>query len=215
MGEVGMLSFQNAKSAEPHTQERMNFNVEEDLPLTSGGVIKYKDLLGADVRGLQGKTVLDAGSGCGAFVDDCNNKGVDVIGMDPHYMNIPLRKEKGKEIPKSTKNKMAGVCETLPFKDKVFDLVLSCYASFYYLLNNYEDDVKVRRIAAKLMFEEAFRVLKVGGQARIGEECCETEEDILFFKEVLTDISKTNPALDWSFSNSEMIPDVLILRRLK
>jgi ubiquinone/menaquinone biosynthesis C-methylase UbiE len=213
MDRVRTRAVQDTKISDPQRQERIKFNVKEDLPFTRGGAGKYKKSLGVDIRDLQGKTVLDACSGQGEFVDYSNDNGICAIGLDPYYRNLPLRIKKGKETPKSTKNKIAGIAEALPYKDKVFDLVLSSYGSFYYLSNNY--DTKVRRIAAKIMFEEIFRVLKVGGQAKIGKECCETEDDIEFFDGILTEISKDNPNIKWSFSNPEIDKhDVLIVRRL-
>jgi ubiquinone/menaquinone biosynthesis C-methylase UbiE len=213
MDKVRVLTVQHAQNTESSMQERIKFNVKENLPLTTGDTSKYKKILGIDIDDLQGQMILDVGSGLGGFIDDCNDRGMDAIGMDPQYANVSSRRERDKQTPRSTRNKIAGISETLPFRDKVFDLVSSSYASFYYLFDNY--DVKVGRVAAKLMFEEMFRVLKVGGQARIGKECCETEEDIDSLNDILTNISKSNPDLKWSFSNPEIDDhDFLIIRRL-
>ncbi len=94
---------------------------------------------------VQGKRILDIGSGEGRFTRQLAERGADVIGLEP----TPKLREQAEKIGGATY--IEGQGEKLPFDDKTFDAVL-----FYLVLIDIEP--------FEPALEEAFRVLKPGGR---------------------------------------------------
>jgi SAM-dependent methyltransferase len=179
----------------------MSFNIDKKLPVTNKSIEDYAIDLEIEIDGLKEKDVLDIGSGGGDFQSACNKLGARVIGMDPHYQNIsdPLRTV---ARPQNREDKIAGINETLPFRDNIFDFVLSCSSSFYYLPYNYPDH-ELREKAAREMFEEVIRVLKPGGQAHIGAFYKEGKKTHL--KRALFAILKNPDEVKYEFHNRVLV----------
>src|SRR3989344_3752335 len=130
---------------------------------------QYEYELQFDRRELEGKTVLDLGSGLQALLDKSLKKAgihATVISLSPDYSNEehrkflePTRWEKFKAVIKDERAEplaVAGVGEQLPFKDESFDEVLAL-ASVSAYSERYQE-----------FLSEICRVLKNGGIARIG-----------------------------------------------
>ncbi len=145
--------------------------------VTERGIFQYSMVLGLDIGSLQGKDILDIGAGAGLFERECSKLGINVISLDPAYSlsadpesNSPygnLDIGKYLMVRRNRDNKITGVNEALPFRDGSFDVVLSTFSSYFYLIDNYllerQDDV------FRLFTEEVVRVLRPGGEARIGQ----------------------------------------------
>lgn len=106
-------------------------------------------LLNLDV--LQGKKVLDAGTGGGLFVEELINEGIDVTGIDLKL--TPHQKRKSHFIESDIRK--------TPLPSQHYDLIVNSYNLFHYAnrdSNVYGDALK----------EEA-RLLKPGGKAMLIE----------------------------------------------
>jgi ubiquinone/menaquinone biosynthesis C-methylase UbiE len=158
------------------------------------GVEEYEKELGITAKSLDGKHVLDIGSGHSKFSLWCKEFGVDFLCLDPRYREV---------MQLNAKDKIAGVNEVLPFRNSSFDAILSCYSSFFYL-NEYYRDKKLRKEAAKAMFKEVFRVLKPQGKAYI---CAFWGEGKEFINTTLTQIVRDSGKISWSWE----CPDRLTL----
>lgn len=94
-----------------------------------------------DTKQLRDKRILDIGSGDSNFL-----RIVKGVGLDPAYLERkPLYREKS----------VAGVCQSLPFKDHSFDITLACYSVFW-----------IRYGLQDAIFE-MLRVTKEGGLVQI------------------------------------------------
>ena len=188
----------------------MKCNVGKQL-LCERGIYGYQRELGFEIDKINpNDKVLDIGSGYGTFQEQCNQRGLDVIALDPMYYSpnrttdIPSEEwdelgleEKVFRKHMETKNifrnnydrKIAGMSERLPFKDKTFNYILSDCSSFFYLNSNYED-ANERFKAARSMFSEALRVLKPHGEIRIGQLVyCNDRNDEEYYGAVLKSLN--------------------------
>ena len=188
----------------------MKCNVGKQL-VCERGIYGYQRELGFKIDKIgPNDKVLDIGSGYGTFQEQCNQKGLDVIALDPMYYSpnrttsIPSDEwdklgldEKVFRKHMETKNifrnnydrKIAGIAEMLPFKDKTFNYILSDCSSFFYLNSNYKD-VNERFEVARSMFSEALRVLKPHGEIRIAQLVfCENRNDEEYYGTVLKSLN--------------------------
>lgn len=183
-----------------HTQLKYPIR-RRPMPITNRGIADYQRELGINVKTLKGKSVLDIGAGYGIFQEECQKIGIPAIALDPSYRNPTKggdRFESHLKIARSRKGKVSGVNETLPFKENSFDMVLSNCSSFHYLYHNYPRPGH-RYEMAKLMFEEVVRVLKPGGEARIGE-VRQRSNDRNFYHELLEEVAeKYYSGISWEF----------------
>lgn len=85
------------------------------------GILQLKEYLNFN----EYNEVIDIGCGTGALCSVLNDEGLSVTGLDPatKMLNIAKRKNESSK----TKFIVCGTCETLPFKDKCYDL---SFASF-------------------------------------------------------------------------------------
>jgi ubiquinone/menaquinone biosynthesis C-methylase UbiE len=123
----------------------------------------YEKILGISKESLEGKMILDLGSGeMEKLSKDIKKEGIEaeVISLNPDYSIDPfLRKNTEKED--SQKMSLAAIGQNLPFKDSTFDLILAMESVSRYSSpsKNLED--------AKFWANEIVRVLKNNGEARL------------------------------------------------
>jgi ubiquinone/menaquinone biosynthesis C-methylase UbiE len=125
----------------------------------------YKGFLGFSETELEGKTVLDLGSGSKEKLSrQLKEAGVvaNVVSLNPDY-TIPKYRRIINSQEDWQKKSVAAVGQNLPFKDSSFDTVLSLEA-----ITMYEDAFE-KPDSAKKWATEIARVLKPGGEARLGE----------------------------------------------
>lgn len=133
-------------------------------------LILYLAFFNLKLDDLRAKKILDIGSGTANFAKDAKYNGIDVTALDPVYILNAGRKKFFQEkfwrrikrfITREKKilpAAVAAVGEELPFKEDVFDLITSVYASYHYAEDkeSLEENIK-----------ESLRVLKPGGQLLI------------------------------------------------
>lgn len=125
----------------------------------------YKEYLGFDEKELEGKRVLDLGSGSlEKLARDLKQVGINasVIALNPDYI---LKKYRDiiKNQPHWKRKSVAGVGQALPFQDASFDVILGLESVTLY------EDALHEANSAKAWAREIARVLKPGGEARLGE----------------------------------------------
>ncbi len=136
-------------------------------------VREYLSNLGLSVTDLQGKKILDVGSGAGAFVRFANQNGADAIGLDNGNNLDPVVIE---NIEKTKTPFVLGEANQMPFDDSVFDLVVSHAAIPNIASENFKketgprkewavskEDDQQRRIAS---LKEMLRVVTESGEVR-------------------------------------------------
>lgn len=95
----------------------------------------------------KGSKILDLGCGYGAAVRDFSQKGVDITGLDPKYLNKnPLDKSHGDYV--------AGRAENLPFKDDTFTGILA-FESFPTHVHNFEKSEVIMSELTRVSKEKA------------------------------------------------------------
>jgi len=125
----------------------------------------YKEFLGFDERQLAGKTVLDLGSGSKEkLAGDLKEAGIEanVISLNPDYSLKKYRRIINDQEDWQRKS-VAAVAQALPFKNNSFDVILGLES-----ITMYEDALD-KPESAKSWAREIARVLKPGGEARLGE----------------------------------------------
>jgi len=157
----------------------MGYKWDGNLLTSKRGIDQYSMVLGITLEDLYGKDVLDIGAGAGLFGKECSKHGINVVSLDPSYSlperEIAERKHGDMDISKylrrkaNRKGKIVGVNEALSFKDESFDMVLSTFASYFYIQDNYPEERHDEIF--ELFTGEILRVLKRGGEARIGQIC--------------------------------------------
>ncbi|MBI2120881.1 MAG: class I SAM-dependent methyltransferase [Parcubacteria group bacterium] len=125
--------------------------------------------LGIIREDLKGKIILDIGSGGAGFAEGVKqNKELKsrVISLDPNYNletlseeNRDLMRNAVKEINKEGLDAVAGLSESLPFKNESFDLIISNHAVPWHIA---EDAEKVTK-----SIKEIIRTLKPGGEVKL------------------------------------------------
>lgn len=125
----------------------------------------YEEILGFDAKELEGKKVLDLGSGAKERLSkDLQDRGigVDLVAVNPDLVDWFARTDIVRESHWEKKS-VAAVGQALPFEGDTFDEVLALASVSWY--TSPEDEGKQE--AAKLWASEIVRVLKEGGKARI------------------------------------------------
>ena len=125
----------------------------------------YKEFLGFNEKELEGKTVLDLGSGSQEkLTRDLREAGIkaNVVSLNPDY-TIPKYRKIINRQEDCQKKSIASVAQALPFKDSSFDLILGLES-----ITMYEDALE-KPLNAEAWSKEIARVLKPGGEARLGE----------------------------------------------
>lgn len=122
----------------------------------------YEHLLGFDRRSLEGKTILDLGtSPSDKLARDIRDAGIHatVISLSPDFQDESISNYP--TLPKGWKgNRVAGIAQTLPFKNESFDMILGAY-SVTWAASTFPEQIKA-------WVSEIGRVLKPGGEARVG-----------------------------------------------
>lgn len=135
----------------------------------------FKDL-GISLEFLEGKKVLDIGSGLNQFAKDLRKHSLDLVSVDTFYALTPEQREKvfeeltpenfevvKKDLDRIIKKKkdsqlVGGLAESLPFADESFDVVLAEFS-----MPNHAESFS----QARDFFFEIARVLKSKGEGRI------------------------------------------------
>ena len=137
-------------------------------PAAGRGLASYESDLGFKRAELEGKRVLDLGSGpAERFSKEVKAAGIKavVISLNPDYSDPAIR-SRIKNNPSWDKLSIAGVGQALPFADKSFDLVLGDRSlSLYSDPTMFSDPAKGNEILL-LWGQEVARVLTEGGVAR-------------------------------------------------
>jgi SAM-dependent methyltransferase len=145
-------------------------------------ILSYLDNLELRADLLRNKTALDIGSSKHFFDEYCKEKyNTDFVALDIDEENLG----------KSHKMGVVADARTLPFKNEAFDLVIS-HASMPHLFAPTDDDnrefvpiegkVKEQALEDILsVFEEAYRVLKAGGQIRMNTF---SEKEVEFYRKI-------------------------------
>ncbi len=99
---------------------------------------------------LKGKKVLDVGAGTGRLTLRLAKLGADVMALD---ISVVMLEEIKKKLKRNSAeiNTVVGDCESMPFEDESFDVVVSAFHIVH---------LKDLRI----FFDEVYRVLKPGGK---------------------------------------------------
>jgi len=129
----------------------------EDASLSDRPFEAYEKIFGLTKNGLEGKTILDLGSGASElFKRGADERGIkaSIISVNP---KLGPNDERGLKVRKasSKKNALAAIAEALPFKDESFDMILSLAGVPLWLPPREEDYAEA--------FREVARVLKSGG----------------------------------------------------
>ncbi len=125
----------------------------------------YKEFLGFSEQELENKSVLDLGSGSREkLTTDLKKAGIvaNVISINPDYTLQKYRTIINNQKDWQHKS-VAGLAQNLPFADGSFDFILGVES-----ITMYADPLHEPKIA-KAWAKEIIRVLKPGGQARLGE----------------------------------------------
>jgi ubiquinone/menaquinone biosynthesis C-methylase UbiE len=125
----------------------------------------YKEFLNFDEKELNGKTVLDLGSGSQEkLTRNLKEAGVEaeVVSLNPDYI-LPKYRNIINNQEDWQKKSVAAVAQSLPFKDESFDVILGLES-----VAMYEDAFK-KPLSAQAWSKEIARVLKPGGEARLAE----------------------------------------------
>lgn len=137
-------------------------NIEKGVAVSNWGLEKYKEVLGIDMAKMEGKTVLDIGSGkAEKFSKEAAKFGVKVVSMGTHLKDgIPknMYDEKSKTFLKDRQGfSVAARAQELPFEDNFFDYEVALYSLPFYL--------PYSRDEYSSFFKEVIRTLKPGGKA--------------------------------------------------
>lgn len=130
---------------------------------SSHGLLRYETELGFNRKELEGKTVLDLGSGAVEnFSRELKKSGIksNVISLNPDYLFKEVR-EMAINKPDWQKKSVAAVAQELPFQDNSFDFVLALNSISLYA------NPRQNKEATRLWLNEIKRVLKSGGKAII------------------------------------------------
>lgn len=133
------------------------FDIHSHLPRALSGLnLKTEDLTG--------KKVLEVGSGKAYVAEEARKEGIDILSFDFVYGTQEGRRIfqeyslDGRYIIIDDPNAVAGVAESLPFKDEAFDFVLA-YSSV--------PKWSISICKAEVAIDEMIRVLKSEGELRI------------------------------------------------
>ncbi|OWK27078.1 MAG: hypothetical protein US76_00440 [Parcubacteria group bacterium GW2011_GWA2_38_13b] len=145
----------------------------KEIPITHRTIKEYFDNLRMDIGIIFEKKILDIGAGTRRFAKEVSELDIEakVYSVDPiYYLSInELNKQllKSKEnieyikvfnIPEVKKRTVAALAEELPFKDEVFDLVISLFCLPMYINNERQ---------VEKFFAGIARILKNSGEIRL------------------------------------------------
>lgn len=162
----------------------------------------YEYYLGINRTELEGKRILDIGSGISkrlgtaeTFSKEAAKYGADVISMNPELQKPEIREtvrgEAGwlekiilREKPGEPwrKKSVAGIGQQLPFKDGSFDMVAALYSVPEYIIERRDEDWP-------LVFKEMLRVLDKDGKAVVYPIEPKTYDSV-FFKGLVDGLGK-------------------------
>lgn len=124
----------------------------------------YEETLGFNRKELQGLTVLDLGSGATEkFSRELKQAGIEVnvISLNPDYTQKHAR-DMAREKSDWQGKSVAAIAQELPFKNQSFDRVLGMNSVTLY------SNPRQNSEATRRWLNEIVRVLKPGGEAKVG-----------------------------------------------
>lgn len=93
-----------------------------DAVRTDRGAIKYRHYLNVDTEHFAGRSALDVGAGDSNFIDAMELTSGIVAKIDVKY---------GQEPPLDSRNGIAGLMQSMPFKDNTFDEVVNFFGLYW------------------------------------------------------------------------------------
>lgn len=147
-------------------EETPHFYIYEDSITESasdGGLDSYERELGFNRNNLEGKRVLDLGAGqTDRLARDLKEAGInaEVVSVSPDFRRGVNRDILTRRYPEWKRKGVAAIAQQLPFKDDSFDVILAAYSVINFASND-SDSVQT-------WISEIARVLKLGGEARLG-----------------------------------------------
>jgi ubiquinone/menaquinone biosynthesis C-methylase UbiE len=130
---------------------------------SDGGLGSYEHDLGFNRHDLEGKKVMDLGTGqSDRLARDLKDAEINavVIGVSPDLQRDSNRRLVNYYAPGWQRKAVAAIAQQLPFTDESFDVVLAAYSVINYASNSPRD--------VEAWVSEVARVLKLGGEARLG-----------------------------------------------
>jgi SAM-dependent methyltransferase len=141
---------------------------EEKIVVTETRTLKqYAKLLGVNFDLLEGKSVLDIGSGLTEeFSKDAAKKGIKVVSMRPVF------NEEGKGIGKEffedwQRRSVIARGQEMPYEDNSFDCEVALFSVPFYLPRDPDNINEPSKVEYEDFFSEVVRTLKPGGKAYI------------------------------------------------
>lgn len=173
--------------------------------------------LGINEGDLKNKKVLDLGSGNASVAQELSLKGIEVHSLDllckpietPKHSVGPFVSKFGQDAYDKAKAKaVTGQAEYLPYRDESFDTVIALFSIPFYS----PDEAHLEQV-----LKEIVRVLKNGGEARLGPLYMQILEKETFTKDenekrtenilgtILRKISDCEYKFDWTRNNAMLI----------
>jgi ubiquinone/menaquinone biosynthesis C-methylase UbiE len=139
---------------------------------------KYLEVLELTEEDLKDKEILDVGAGAAIFAKYAKEKRISdsIFSLEPID---EMQTDKG----------VKAVIEAVPFKDQAFDMVISSGA-YPYIASIDEDDAKKIEQRLRDGLNEMLRVIKSGGEIRLGPLGFDYAEDFKQVNELFTPILK-------------------------
>jgi SAM-dependent methyltransferase len=150
----GLSSENKTKANTKKISDKLEF--AQNRPVANRSIEQYEDYLKIPItKEFLGENVLDLGSGLLGYVaKEAAKRGVKIFSLSPDFSN-PGLKNYIKEIRADVA--VSGLAQELPYKNDVFDSVLSVWAIPVHLPRTEHDHIQ--------SFAEIIRVLKPGGKA--------------------------------------------------
>lgn len=175
--------------------------VADIQPEGGRGLSEYENILGFDRSELQGKIVLDLGAGPEVkFAKDLRESNINatVTEFSPDFFYKEFREMANQSF--ASVNKVAGLGQSLPFKDNSFDVVIALHVL---------DHLEILGKEVYLRFiNEIGRVLTKGGKAYIGPSRVNLPDlDDICYRSLLADVDTMNTLSNLGISIShQLIP---------
>ncbi|RJQ34345.1 class I SAM-dependent methyltransferase [Candidatus Parcubacteria bacterium] len=136
-------------------------SLDNSIPSEGRSAGEYLHQLNIRTENLEGKRVLDLGSGSNLnLARQLPEEGIqaEVISFSPGFYHGKTWNERAERADEARTLTVAGMAEELPFADGSFDTVLAFYVTIYL-----QDSKRI-----EIAISEMIRVLKPGGAAYIG-----------------------------------------------
>ena len=136
------------------------------------------EILGLSWKYLEGKDVLDIGASRSTLAHEASMRGIRMT---------PIDKRKS-QFARSYESLVIGDADNLPFKDGAFDIAICTYGPLTFADEHI--DILKRRL------EEAYRVVRVGGEVRTAPWKESTQIETINISRIFSELQKSFPALE-------------------